>query len=102
MNISFDLSNQLVSDTIISGIEGGIQYWCSNVIIKTKDRFSVVFREADGGELFEFTSQDWPRAIAQMATTTPYHFANMIAGRGDATTGDILIQLACFQEIKYG
>ena len=45
---------------------------------------------------------DWPRIVALMATKTPRHFANMIREAGDAETGDVFVQLACFGEIKYG
>lgn len=37
-----------------------------------------------------------------MAAMAPRHYANMVAGRGDAETGDVLVQIACFGEIKYG
>jgi hypothetical protein len=46
--------------------------------------------------------RNWPRVLALMATKTPRHFANIVGERGDSETGDVLVQLACFGELRYG
>jgi hypothetical protein len=100
MNISFDLSNQLIADTVSAGIDGGIRYWCSGS--RRAHHLVVSFLETETGEWLSLTPSDWARALARMALQHPRHFADMISGHGDAATGDVLIQLACFQEVKYG
>ena len=37
-----------------------------------------------------------------MAETHPRHFADFLAGNEDATTGDVLLQLAVFGELVFG
>ncbi len=94
--------DRIIIDTLISAIEGGIYYWCSSAMLSAPAPLRARFQEADGGATFEFTNADWPRIVALMATKAPRHFANMIREAGDAETGDVLVQIACFGEIKYG
>lgn len=57
----------------------------------------------------ETTCQDWTvldadrieQGLRLMPAKAPRHLANLIRGKGDATTGDVIIQLAVFGEIKY-
>lgn len=102
MTCAPDVPNQIIIDTLISAIEGGIYYWCRSAMVSAPDPLRARFQEADGGATFEFTAADWPRIVALMATKAPRHFANMIREVGDAVTGDVLVQIACFGEIKYG
>jgi hypothetical protein len=102
MNITACIPDSLVFDTLVSAIEGGINYWCSQAKLGSSDQLSARFSERDGGAVFELTEADWPRVVALMATKAPRHFANMFCGVGDAETGDVLVQLACFGEMKYG
>jgi hypothetical protein len=41
------------------------------------------------------------KAIKLMAQNSPEHFGYLMANRSDSETGDLLIQYACFGEIKY-
>jgi hypothetical protein len=102
MNITTCIPEKLIIDTLISAVGGGINYWCSQATLRSSDRLSARFSERDGGAVFELKKPDWPRIVALMATKTPRHFANMLCGAGDAETGDVLVQLACFGELKYG
>jgi hypothetical protein len=102
MNSMISVPDRTVIDTLISAIEGGIYYWCSAAMLSAPDPLRARFQEADGGAVFEFATADWPRIVALMATKEPRHYANMVCERGDAETGDVLVQLACFGELKYG
>ncbi len=42
------------------------------------------------------------KALQLMAEKWPQHFKDVVKESGDAVTGDVLIQLACFGDIKYG
>lgn len=66
----------------------------------------VVEREDEGtgtSHTHELTARDITRAIGIMAETYPTHYANLMTPTcGDAITGDALIQIACFGNLKYG
>jgi len=96
------IPTQLITDTIISAIEGGIYYWCRRAAVGSLDWLRVSLLEGDTGTTFELTAEVWPRVVSLMAAKAPHHYANMVGGRGDAVTADVLVQLACFGEIKYG
>jgi hypothetical protein len=102
MNNMISVPDRIIIDTLISAIEGGIYNWCSAAMLSAPEPLCARFQEADGGAVFEFTTADWPRVVALMATKTPRHYASMVGERGDAETGDVLVQLACFGELKYG
>jgi len=102
MDVVTCIPTQLITDTIISAITGGIYYWCRRATAGSLDWLRVSLLEWDTGTTFELTAEDWPRVVSLMAAKAPHHYANMVAGRGDAVTADVLVQLACFGEIKYG
>jgi len=102
MNCTICVPDRVIIDTLTSAIEGGIYYWCSQATVSATHPLGARFCERDGGAVFRFTMADWPRIVAVMATKAPRHFANMVREAGDAETGDVLVQLACFGEIKYG
>ena len=46
--------------------------------------------------------EQWATGLRLMAERYPRKFAELVDGTGDATTGDILIQLAAFGELRRG
>jgi len=103
--VTIDVPDQLVTDTIITALEGGINYWCRSAERGSADRLNITFFENEGphpGTRHAFVASDWPRILATMATKAPRHFANLVGDYGDAVTADVLVQIACFGEIKYG
>lgn len=42
------------------------------------------------------------RGLQVMAEKYPKHFADVVTGNGDSTTGDVLLQCALFGELVYG
>ena len=93
---------QLITDTIITAVEQGIYYWCSRSAVGSLNWLRASFVERDTGTTFALTAEDWPRVVALMAAKAPRHYPTMIDEQGDAETADVLVQLACFGEIKYG
>jgi hypothetical protein len=102
-----------VLDAIMSGLGGGIQYWaqvvrcrvegrtrrdqpiepdvhlvCDLIAIESRDRFSLRGK--------------WMGAVALMAAQYPHRFSELVGEAADASTGDVLIQLAAFGELRYG
>lgn len=102
-----------ILDTIISGVEGGIgrwakvlQYWIpgrGGLTIEPVTDLHLVcdIVELDSGERFSLRGK-WQAALRLMAARYPRKFAEILDGSGDSITGDILIQLAAFGEVRYG
>jgi len=128
MNVDIDIPDQLINDTIISAVEGGINYWISGIRFFNKDgeqivgvtenplenlsSITIVEAEGENGEtehtlhLSKTKFQEKPQQIydglQRMAKQYPRHFADMISENGDATTADVFIQCCVLGEITYG
>lgn len=98
----------IIEDIIITAIEGGINYWATNIQIHNQEgvlcsyqdssvygnHFYVTMADAeDPTECFSFTSDDLKKVISE---------TEMDLENYDADDTDILIQLATFGEIVYG
>jgi hypothetical protein len=70
---------------------------------RIRDRFACRVRlfELDSPERISIKEQ-WASELRFMAERYPRKFAELVDGTGDATTGDVLIQLAAFGELRYG
>jgi hypothetical protein len=44
---------------------------------------------------------EFRRGLVEMAAKLPHHFRDFMANKGDAYTGNVLVQLAAFGEIRY-
>jgi hypothetical protein len=110
MKLELTIPTLAIRDTIISGIEGGIQYWARAVSYELPPRgfesesdlgIACDLIELDTGERFSLQEQ-WMAAVRLMAEKYPRKFAEIVNETGDCTTGDVLIQLAVFGEVRYG
>lgn len=102
-----------VYDAIVSGLDGGIQYWTRVTSVwaparaagtgdfETDLKLVCDLVELDTGERIQLREQ-WAAGLRLMAQKYPRRFAEVVEGTGDATTGDVLIQLAAFGELRYG
>jgi len=115
MKIEFTMSSLVILDTIASGVDTGIRYWAKVVtfwIPGRVGRLELVDQVPDDlqlvCEIIELETDQrislqgkWGSALRLMAERCPRHFANMLTGNGDATTGNVLIQLAAFGQLRY-
>lgn len=109
MKIEIEIPEQIIIDTVISGCEGGIQYWAKlhnynyKLVMKRTLKLTDHANDYERNPLDrEILITDWQDGIRKMAEIAPRHFGNMIGNRGDATTGDVLIQCTLFGKIIYG
>ena len=113
MKLELTVPTQNVFDAIINGAEGGIQYWAKAISLWTPAQSArpdesetdlplvCDLIERDSGEHFSLHGQ-WAIGLRLMAERYPRNFAELVSGTGDCTTGDVLIQLAAFGELRYG
>ena len=113
MKLEVTIPTKAVFDAVLSGAEGGIQYWARVVSLwtparsgspdesETDLRLVCDLIEHDSAEPISLREQ-WATGLRLMAERYPRKFAELVDGTGDATTGDVLIQLAAFGELKYG
>lgn len=112
MHLKLEVSEQNIEDTIISAFEGGIGYWAQ--LVETSQGDEPYYKKAmsDGhhvkirdicgeGEYF-INLTSIRQGLTVMADKYPKHLHDIITERGDAYTGDALIQCAVFGEIIYG
>lgn len=117
MEIKIEVTDQTIDDTLCAAFEGGSAYWAR--IDRGTDRAAVGARYSHEipmrGGVLQLVCPDYPECIARpldraaiaaglklMAEQHPRHFADMIGENGDATTGDVLVQLAVFGELVFG
>lgn len=117
-----------VLDVLISGLDGGIRYWghvhrweipggadrswladpefwsgeVSQVYLAPFLHGWIAIAVDDEGPAKRIDLSRLCRALDLMAKKYPRHFADILCGNDDAITGDVLIQLACFEELIYG
>ena len=113
MKFGMTMDVERIIDIIMSGLDGGIQYWarvaCWGRPGRTVERAELdgVVRFAcdlvvhDTGERPVLRDQ-WVAGLRLMAERNPRRFAEVVDGTGDARTGDVLIQLTAFGELRYG
>lgn len=99
MKIEIEVPDKRMIDLLIEGIEGGIAYWCKSA--NRGEGNSWIFVEREGNVEHRVSAPMARYALVLMHQKAPEHFADWLTGCDDATTGDALIQLACFGELKY-
>ncbi|CAH1690124.1 conserved hypothetical protein [Hyphomicrobiales bacterium] len=127
LSISIPVSMSKIHNTLISGFEGGANYWLreddlvegfrkpdSKLVwygheevfrqpFKAKLRFDDPKKdEGNGAAVREITNKDLQRGLELMATKAPQHFSDMVTDQGDSTTGDVLLQMIVLGDIVYG
>jgi hypothetical protein len=114
--IPFTITSQLIEDIVVDAIEGGIGYWCCldnttpewenrpekmpvsqwavNLLLNNKP---IKLEDTESEEVYELTLEKllkgFSKAIAEY---------NVDIECVDAETGDIIVQLALFDEIVFG
>lgn len=106
-----------LSDLLITAIEGGSGYWCSEIAIMDENSqrlsyqdetlferpFDLYADDAEDGERYRarhtLDNSAFGRALELMPA---HHRNNFINDRWDAETADAFLQCALFEEIIYG
>ena len=107
MKFTVELDDDLIRNVIGSA---GIAYWAKMEDAEWDRRTITLIlhdlhdRTPDKGDHGKYTigSAGWAAALGLMAVAYPRAFADLVGKRGDMTTGDCLVQLACFGELRYG
>lgn len=118
LSIRRDVTPRQVVDTLISAFEGGVGYWCQIDNEKGPDYSEAqLFRVVAGDSHLLLTDQEDDEkrryrltryriacGLRLMAEQHPDHFRDMTSEdtSGDATTGDVLLQLCLFGDVIYG
>jgi hypothetical protein len=119
-DITIPVQFEAVSDALCSAWEGGSAYWARCVDSRSpsapadyarvtyewqKSLYpggSITLAVIDEDDTYTVTHEALGRALALMAAKHPKHFSDLMSGTGDASTGDIFLQLAAFGEVRYG
>lgn len=130
LSIGIKVSYDEVASLLCCAMEGGIGYWARveqyidpPVSPVLTDYFSdglwteylykhnqyplieeaaVIISEIDDDTIHRLDLAAIQRGLELMAKDFPKHFGDFVAGDSDANTGDTLVQLALFGQIKYG
>ena len=121
MQVTFtkDIPFQRIDDLIITGVEGGTNYWMSvegawnesvwgdleKTVKEGKLKFSNrKLADTDEDHLFEkvLTEEVIQQGLQLMADKHSRHFEDFMNENEDAITGDVFIQLCVLGEVRYG
>lgn len=111
----FNLTEGTFHDQVTSAIEGGSNYW-AKIDVGThrsgwRNYFTAKFTIIEDsdvkagaikGKTYRLTLDKLKAGLQVLADKYPHHLKDIIAGTGDAITGDVLVQCALFGEIVYG
>lgn len=132
LSISISISDDAIRGLLCSAFEGGSNYWYSNLepaidnvvpydefrdggsqqgdtywhwsqLMPLVEGCAVVFEDTeDNHKLHRLDLAAIKRGFQVMAERYPQHFADYLAEKGDATTGDVFLQCCVFGEVLYG
>lgn len=75
------------------------RYWCGKKSLRSGWR--VIETNHGAERTYDVSLMDLARGASLLARIAPIHFGYLINDRADADTGDLLLQLSIFGEIKY-
>jgi hypothetical protein len=79
---------------------GHISYWAERVELLEDDSLRITERE--GGAAHVLNREALQRGLTLLANGSVRDLTDLMRGRGDRFTGDILIQLSIFGRVVYG
>lgn len=108
INRSITIDDGLIMDVLLCGFEGGISYWASAVkptspdkSVNVTDGFIIEWKDFGDDKPLSYTVTN--NRIRQALTKMPMeHFNDIINENYDATTADVLIQIAVFKDVVFG
>jgi hypothetical protein len=126
VKIEIEVSDEIVSNLLCSAFEGGSNYWLASTESCIPEGAKIdgdghVYRHdvplLEGGMLvvhiqeeikhglgtrYTLTRSDLVRGLGIMRDKAPKHFGDALAENGDATTGDVFLQMCLFGEEVFG
>lgn len=131
VDVKLAIPRKQIAYLICSAIEGGIAYWCPRQAFKYKkpEKWEPIMDAGDekpeewpcydypllaGGAVTFKADKDAPvrvcvlnletiaKGLQLMAEKYPRHFGDFMNESGDATTGDVFVQLCVFGDVVYG
>jgi len=119
MKIEIEVPDQDIDDALCSAFEGGITYWARvarytafvqyeyvhEIALKEGGSVQLAVTEGSGEdmEVKPLNRETIAAGLKIMAEKHPRHFGDLLGEcTQDATTGDVLVQLAVFGELVFG
>lgn len=118
--LEFTVTDENIDDILCIAMEGGINYWCSKAEVKGGDYMGGYASEvvSKGGTLIFHDAEDYLDPVkvdkAKMIEAVEKYVNEQDAGivdlntkeidccQVDAMVADMIVQLACFDEIVFG
>jgi hypothetical protein len=107
--------------SLFSDADGGSAYWAELSVKFSEDsdtkglsfeerlvdhvmnkHSSFIITDVEENEEYIINKRDIERALQIMSDDYPEHFSNLIKEEDDADTGDVFLQILCFDEVVYG
>ena len=111
INYTAEISLKRLNDVLTGAFEGGSNYWIEQCVASkgkildciTSQNEYVMIKENDRDENnYRVAKNDVILAAQLMALQYPWYFEDILNENDDATTSDVLLQLATFKTIIYG
>jgi hypothetical protein len=114
---ALEFTEQDISDLMVAGLEGGINYWCRkakitmipegvNQDIYASDLIAkggtLELYDAESTDHWELTLEKFLKGVKYVCERDGYTCANDLMDNHDADTADAIIQYALFNEIVFG
>jgi hypothetical protein len=78
------------------------RYWASAASWDPATKQGHVVDTRDNGSIHELDAEDLARALIRMVALKPLQVVALAGGVYDGITGDTLLQLMAFNELRYG
>ena len=111
-----EITNEEISDLIVTALDGGINYWCGGVTVKQQPIFNWTFANEvialngilelvdseNTDEKWELTQEKFIKGLIKTMEHYDYNTVSILMDNHDAEVADVLIQYALFDEIVFG
>lgn len=98
MRITIDVPDEVIDDVLC---EPHARYWCREASWSAHFHVGACV-DGETGAKFPLNRTVLKRALSLMATHHSRSFARLLSASWDGETGDILLQLMAFGEVRYG
>jgi hypothetical protein len=109
------LSEEDINDLLTTAFEGGINSWCGEVIINEVEKFPRMFAsdvishegtltlcDSETDDKWELTLDKFLKGVKWYCETYNIISTEDLMDNHDATTADLIVQYALFDEIVFG